>query len=261
MRPGWNPTRRNRNSGTKAHGHGQDNRMSIPESWHEYRRFYEKLSGYITVRRMVGEHELTFFVEPTRPDWFYPCTVDDICAVLAHCDQDAVSTFDTIVMRQPTRKQKLLSSVWGRAIFYFEIEEDAMGASAIIIESHDLSPIAWPKSLSPEQERELERLRGDGYGVRQTRRGHEVHVTADSMRNTVLYRTLLHEIGHHVDFDHNHGERWDGKTSLEREDYAHRYALEWGERLSKAGVLPFSPIINEESLLKDGLKREWFCLK
>lgn len=260
MRSGWNPTRRNRHVGTKAHGHGQNNRLTIPESRHELRRYYEKLSAYTAARRMVGEHELTFFVEPTRPDWFYPCTPDDICVLLSRCDPAAVSTFDAIVMRQPTRKQTILSPVWGRAIFYFEIEEDAPGMTAIVVESHDLSPFTWPKSLSPEEIRELDRLRGDGHDIRQTRRGHEVHLTADSMRNTVLYRTLLHEIGHHVDFERCSSEEWDSKTSTEREDYAHRYALEWGERLSKAGALPFAPIIDDASLLSDGLKREWFCL-
>lgn len=46
----------------------------------------------------------------------------------------------------------------------------------------------------------------------------------------------------------------------EKEDYAHRYARELHERLSKQDVLPFAPIIDDQSLISDGLKGEWFCL-
>lgn len=258
MRPGWNPTRRNRHAGTQAHGHGQDNRMTIPESWRDRRFYYEKLSAHTVVTRTIGAHELRFFVEPTRPDWFYPCTVDDICNVLSHCDPEAVSLFDFVVMRQPTRKQKMLCPVWGRALFYSDI--DTSRGAAIFIEAHDLSPVAWGKSLDPEDARELDRLRGDGHDVRTTRRGFEVHVTPASLRNTALYRTLLHEIGHHVDHARCSEAEWDGRTRAVKEDYAHRYAQELYEVLAQQGVLPFAPIIDDPSLERGGLKREWFCL-
>lgn len=258
MRPGWNPTRRNRHAGTKAHGHGQDNRMTIPESWHEAKCYFEKLDSYTVVTRQVGTRNLRFFVEPTRPDWCYPCSVDDICRVLSHCDPAALCTFDLIVMRQPTRKQKLLCPVWGRAQFSFDI--DKYSGAAIVIESRDLSPFTWGKSLDPEDTRELERLRQDGHEVRHTRRGYEIHVTPGSLRNTVLYRTLLHEVGHHVDYRRGSDAEWDAKTRAAKEDYAHRYALELYQKLAQMGVLPFDPVMDDQSLLRDGLNREWFCL-
>src|SRR4051794_40946687 len=106
MRSGWNPTRRNRNVGTKAHGHGSNNRLVIPEPWHEPKAFYERLSSFVVVTRKVGLRDLMFFVEPTRPGWFYPCSVDDTCRVLSGCNAEDLSSFDFIVMRQPTRKQR-----------------------------------------------------------------------------------------------------------------------------------------------------------
>jgi hypothetical protein len=142
MRPGWNPTRRNKHAGTKAHGHGASNRLTIPESWHELKRYYEKLRSYAVVMRTVGTRQLRFFVEPTRPDWIYPCTIDDICAVLALCDPEALLTFDFIVMRQPTRKQRILCPVWGRASFVFDIDE--YSGSAIVIEAQDSIPSSGP---------------------------------------------------------------------------------------------------------------------
>ena len=259
MRPGWNPTRRNRNVGTKAHGHGANNSLTIPESRHELKCYYEKLGSYTVVSRTVGTRKLRFFVEPTRSDWFYPCTVDDICAVLSHCSPEVLSAFEFVVMRQPTRKQRILCPVWGRAIFSFDI--DQYSGSAIIIEAQDLSPIRWENSIDPAHARELDRLREDGHDVHSTRRGIEIRVTANSLRNTVLYRTLLHELGHHIDHKRCDGDNWSSKTQSAKEDYAHRYALELKAFLSMQAAWPFAPIMDDESLLGDGLKREWFCLE
>jgi hypothetical protein len=259
MRPGWNPTRRNRHAGTKEHGHGADNRLTVPESWHELKRYFENLSSYSVVTRTVGTRQIRFLVEPTRPDWIYPCTIDDICAVLALCGPEALLTFDLIVMRQPTRKQRILRPVWGRAVFVFDI--DKFSGPAIVIEAQDLSPVVWPSSLSAERARELDRLRQDEHEICTTRRGIEIRVTPASLRNTVLYRTLLHEVGHHVDYRRSSGSGWDSKTWIEKEDFAHRYARELFERLANQHALPFAPIMDDQSLISDGLKREWFSLR
>lgn len=258
MRPGWNPTRRNKHVGTKAHGHGRDNEFVIPQSWHEPTCYFEKLSAYVLVTRTIGTRELRFFVEPTRPDWFYPCSVDDICALLSHCSDDVLASFDFIVLRQPTRKQRLLAPVWGRAAFAFDI--DKYSGAAIMIEAQAVAPISWPRSLAPESTRELERLRADGHEIRTTRRGMEIHVTPSSLRNTVLYRTLLHELGHHIDCKRSTEEQWACKTWMEKEDFAHRYALEQYAQLSNNGALPFPPILDVQTLLKDKLALAWFRL-
>jgi len=54
MRPGWNPVRRSRNIGTARQGHGENNRMVIPESWHRSQRFWENLGTCVEVRREIG---------------------------------------------------------------------------------------------------------------------------------------------------------------------------------------------------------------
>jgi hypothetical protein len=260
MRPGWNPTRRNRNIGTKAQGHGANNRFVIPEARHEAKCYYEKLSSFVSVVKTIGERHMQFFIEPTRPDFFYPCSLDDMCTMLAHCSNEEFFAFDFIVLRQPTRKQRILCPVRGRAIFHFDI--DKVVGAAIVIEAQDLLPIKWPVSIDAEKARELDRLRQDGHVVYNTRRGIEIRGTPDVLRNTVLYRTFLHEIGHHVDFRRSSSTEgaWDGKTRKEKEDFAHRYALALYERLSKLLALPFAAIINDESLASENLKRHWFCL-
>jgi hypothetical protein len=45
MRAGRDPRRRNRNIGAAKQGHGQDNRMVIPEPWADRRVFYERATA------------------------------------------------------------------------------------------------------------------------------------------------------------------------------------------------------------------------
>lgn len=257
MRPGWNPIRRNKHVGTKANGHGSNNKLVIPESWHESKRFYECLKSYVLVTRAVGNRDLHFFVEPTKQNWFYPCTIDDICAILAHCPLDDISVFDFIVLRQPTRKQHILSPVWGRAIFSFDIS--SYSGTAIILEAQSLAPIIWGSSIRTEFSREIDRLRADGHEVCRTRRDIKIHVTPNSLRNTLLYRTLLHEIGHHIDYKRWSESEWCNRTRTEKEDYAYRYADKIFQTLQRKGIVPFKPIFSLQSFEKDRLSLDWFC--
>ncbi|MFT3733831.1 MAG: hypothetical protein QM776_02155 [Rhodocyclaceae bacterium] len=257
MRAGWNPGKRNRNVGTKAHGHGEDNKLVIPESRHQLVRYWERLTSYVLVKRQIGNKEQLFFVEPTLPRQFYPCSIDDICAVLEGCDEDDLKSFDFIVFRQPTTKQRVLAHVWGRAVFAIDI--DQFWGSAIIIESQSVDGIKWGKSLTPEDAKELRRLRSDGHEVTVGRRAILISPTSMSLRNTVLYRTLLHEIGHHLDYSRTELEAWAQKTTLLKEDYAHGYAEEQANKMRLAGVIPFPSKLDAESLAKDNLKQEWFA--
>ena len=257
MRAGWNPARGNRKVGTKARGHGQDNRLTIPGDWDDLRRFYERLASYVVVKRCVADRELVFLVEPTRPGWFHPCTIDDLCLAMSRIPQQHLATFDLVVLRQPTRKQRVLSAVWGRAISIFEVGEHS--GPAIVLEAQDNEPFTWPLSLSPDRSRELERLREDGHAVRRSRRCFEVITTPDTIRNTVLYRTLLHEIGHRVDRSRCSFEEWNGRTSTELEDYAHRYACEAFATLRQAGVAPFAALFDAQGMRQEGLAPEWFA--
>jgi len=105
MRPGWNPVRRNRNMGTARRGHGENNQMVIPESWHRSQRFWENLGACVAVRRLIGAKIQVFLVEPPQVNWFYPCSIDDMAKLLAHFPAEDLLSFDFIVLRQPTRKQ------------------------------------------------------------------------------------------------------------------------------------------------------------
>ncbi|CAH0355538.1 ImmA/IrrE family metallo-endopeptidase [Aquabacterium sp. CECT 9606] len=150
-----------------------------------------------------------------------------------------------------------MSPVWGRAIFYFEA--NAFNGSAIILEAQELAPIPWPLSLSPERVRELERLAEDGHQIHRGQRQYDIHPSFASLRNTVLYRTLLHEVGHHVDHRDCTEETWNTRTSSQKEDFAHRYAAEKARLLRAAGVSPFPPMVNQVEMIAAGLRTEWFA--
>jgi hypothetical protein len=273
MRPGWNPTRRNRNIGTAKQGHGQNNRLTIPKSWPDDRVFWEVLVNPIAITRMIQNQEITFIVEPAYADWFYPCTVDDVAQVLSLVPEDDLEGIELIIFRQPTRKQNHQNYVWGRFLYYPSVGQ--YSGTAICLEAQCLSkPLRWPLSLGPESTRELGRLRADGHIIHQEKRHYRIESNPETLRNTVLFRTILHELGHYVDWvrsvilpslateDDGEDERihqeFDTKPSAMREDFAHRYAAELFTKLRAQGKLPFPHICDPVSMDRDGLEASWF---
>ena len=276
MRAGWNPTRRNRNIGTPKQGRGQDNRLVIPKSWPDDRVFWDVLNHPVAIPRIIGNCELTFLVESPRPECFYPCTIDDVASALALVPQGDLAGIELIIFRQPTRKQAQISSVWGRFLHY--AAPGPYSGTAICLEAYDLSErLSWPLSLGPDSCRELARLEADGHKVGQGCRRYTIRCTPESVRNTVLFRTLFHELGHSVDWvssvilptldatDDDETKRirqqFASKPTKDKEDFAHRYAEELASRLRKSGQIPFPAKVNSASILSDGLDPAWFTTK
>jgi hypothetical protein len=249
MNCGWDATRRNRNIGTSKQGHGQDNRLTIP--WCGLKLYYENLTEYKVALRTVHSRSLPFIVEETRADSCHACTVDDIARVLQQAPSSDFFGIDFIVLRQPKRKEEIINPVWGRIAFYAEI--GAHQGRAIFIDAVTPSrPMRWSKSLTPDRQQELDRLRGDGHEIITTRHDHKINVSLESLRATQLYRTLLHEIGHSVDNDRD-PIAFDQKSSLEKETFAHQYAEKLRERLVRFGVIPFDRIFDKKTIGRDGL--------
>ena len=253
-----NPSRRNRNIGTAKQGHGRSNRMVIPESWHDSRVFYEKLRSPVRLMRIIGGKELTFLVEETLFDHRHPCTIDDICHMLRYVPANDWAMLDIVVLRQPTRKQKILSNVWGRLSYYYET--DTCTGVAIVLESQPCnSVLKWSKSLSPDDQKEINRLANDGHEVRFEKKHIAIQSTLANCRNTQLFRTIPHEIGHYHHYRKtNSPQRYSSLTMDEREAAAHRYADELTKRLHIDGSIPFDRLLDSRSLRKDNLAREWF---
>ncbi|HKQ73330.1 MAG TPA: hypothetical protein VJ810_06355, partial [Blastocatellia bacterium] len=160
MKRGWDATRRNRNIGTANQGFGQDNKMVIP--WCGLNRYYENLTEYKVIDRSVHSRSLPFLVERTRADSCHACTIDDIARILQHVPFSDFYGIDFIVLRQPKRKEEIINPVWGRVVYFAEI--GAHRGRAIFLEAVNPSvSMRWSKSLTPDGQQELERLKVDGH--------------------------------------------------------------------------------------------------
>ena len=244
MRGTWNPTRRNKNIGTRKAGHGSNNKMVIPKRFRDSRAYWEQLNDYIAATRIVYEKEIHFFVEPTANNYKYHCTIDDVAYLLSHVPEEDIGILDLIVFRQPKKKEQIISPVWGMVDFCMDIGKNFY--TAIILEATDVDrPIYWDKSLTPDDMAELERLRQDGHPIIQNKRGYDIFCSSASVRNTQLYRTLLHEIGHWVQWQSTvlipggSAENYYRIQESEREVFAHRYADRLYGKLLNEGVIPF----------------------
>src|SRR5436309_1617865 len=103
MRGGWNPVRRNRNIGTPLRGRGRNNAFFPPLT----RRPMAGVSA--ADRRIVGGQEITFITDETLPGFIHACTVDDVLRMLAALPPEDWTGIQTIVFRQLTRKERMLS--------------------------------------------------------------------------------------------------------------------------------------------------------
>lgn len=249
MRSGWRPERRNRKIGTKEAGFKQSNKMTIPRRWldRDGSPRLLRMGPLQTIEHELPGGSLTFLYESPRPDCTYGCSPKDVAHIFANVPARDREDLEIVAFRQPTRKQQILNPVWGRLFYYAEFE--AHDGPTIVIEAVDLSRrMRWPRKLSLENRHELKRLRDDGHKIDEDRRGYTIRYTQRSVRQTILYRTLLHELGHwvhwltEVERPRNGGrDRYFAKPASEREAFAHAYAERLAERLRRKGVIPFPP--------------------
>lgn len=144
---------------------------------------------------------------------------------------------DFVVLRQPKRKEEILSPVWGR--YYPYSGFDTRYGGAIILETMDLSRVLhWRKPLNAMGMKELEKLRGEGHEITETPKRFEIRATVAAVRQTQLFRTLPHEIGHHVHAS-SHAD-YDRLPISEQErfaeDYARDFIVRWGELLGDEDI-------------------------
>lgn len=258
MKSGYNPVRRNRNIGTAKQGRERRNALTIPLVCNADRIWWENLGPHTVVKRDVGVHEITFLVENTRADCVHACTVDDLCSILSFVPKSDLESLDTVVLRQSTRKQAIVNPAWGRLAYSAEFGKPGHKAShtgpAVFLEATNPTRVwTWSRKLCPEDSIELESLKNDGHRVKDTGKHFEFHSSLESVRTTQLYRTLLHEIGHWVDWlekvvrpagddfvlrDALSG-RYFARPDQERELFAHQYADVLRKRLTAEGRIPF----------------------
>lgn len=269
----WNTARRNRNIGTEKSGYTQNNSLVIPERWADCRIYWERLVSPVFHTLSINGHELTIAVEPPKEGYVHASTPRDVVRVLEFVEQEHLKEIELIVFRQPKKKEEILKPAWGRFVYYADLGRSS--GPAIYLEAVRVGcAIKWSNKLNPYQMKELYSLESDGHKIEKGKRGYEIKTTPDSVRNTQLYRTLPHEIGHAVDYLNNSLKQemqsnseaeeeyirkiYNSKPSLDKEEYAHRYAREFFEKWSMKGLLPFERKYDENELKSMGLNPKWF---
>lgn len=252
-----NPTRRNRNIGTAKQGFGQDNELVIPDRLNAPYWLCRIGTCKIEEREVAGR-KVRFVIEANALGCVHPCTVSDVLHILKALPQSDLAGLQTIVFRQPTRKQLILSPAWGRLLYDTEISTSSGKtlATGPVIFLDAVKPdrvIVWSTSLDPDRSQELDRLRHDGHEIQRLGNKFNISVSVTSARNTQLYRTLLHEIGHWFDWlskveqpvtrggdRESLEETYFARPKSERESFAHRYADAQRVILENKGIIPFA---------------------
>ncbi len=270
----FDATRRNRKIGTEDQGWRKQSKFDIPERWDSMKLYYEELREHTVTHRYVHDQKLTFVVEATQGDHVHACTPDDIAHLLGLLPAECVmglSSIEGVVLRQATRKQQNLAPVWGRLNYYGEV--GPIAGPTIFIESQ-IPWSRWSRSTKQtlEQQSELLRMQQLVGGSRLEGRHHWFDWGLLQLRRWLLYHTLIHEVGHWVDYlskveipSHNGDgdaddlwERYHQRPRAEREGFAHRFSDEWRDELIRTGMLPFARKYDEEALRKEGIDPAWF---
>lgn len=270
---GWNPTRRNKNIGTKKSGYSKNNKFVVPERWCDYRVFWERLIDPVIFPITIKEHDITFLIEPVKTDYVHACTPADIIKILNLIEEEHLEEIRLVVLRQPKKKEEIIKPIWGRFVYYADLGK--YSGPGVYLEAVKINKIIkWSNKLDPYDKKELKALKNDGHEIKTVKRGYEIYTTPISVRNTQLFRTLAHEIGHAVDYLNNSlnpsvkanseteseyvTEVYNSKPALDKEEYAHRYAKLFYEKYNIKGVLPFDKIYDENSIKELGLNEKWF---
>ena len=246
-----NNTRRNKNIGTAKHGHGQNNKLTIAEPYCTSKYFYERLYKYTKTKKVINGHEFVFTIEKVRDTSVHSCSIEDIQTIIEQIPESDYGDLKFIVFRQPKRKEEILSPVWGRLIYIYEFEDEYL--PAIIIDAIDLTKkLKLSNKLTLEQKKELERLKNDGHEIINDGRYYIAELKKENVRNTQLYRTLLHEFENYFHYlelverpslnKQDYEERrnlYFKIPTIEKEKFANTYAEKLYSNLKSKNIIPF----------------------
>ncbi|MCD7933065.1 MAG: hypothetical protein LUH15_17865 [Tannerellaceae bacterium] len=248
-------TQRNRNTGISKQEQGRNNSLTLPKPVYKTDgcTYYEQLGKYTQSSHTVNGQEIIFIIEDTYKDFYHACSIDDVLYVLKEIPEEDFGELKFIIFRQPKRKEQRSFPVWGRLIYSYEFEKEYY--PAIILEAVPKDGVLkWNKKEFVEFQKEFNRLKSDGHCIVEENGYYQIILSPEAVRNTLLYRTLPHEIGHYVhyleiverpiaaiekiDFDKYLNEmdkKWNyfhnSIPTVEKETFAHKYAAKIREKL------------------------------
>lgn len=162
-----------------------------------------------------------FISEPTLQGYIHACTEQDVIAALRTLPAADLKGLLFIVFHQPTRKGEQQSPRW--AAYYPEYTYRSMSGPAIVLEAIDPErPIKWGTSLEPDDQKELELLEREGHDIQREKKAIYITPSIASIKKTQLERSLVHEVGHHVDYMRDPA-AFPKKSSVQKEAFANTY--------------------------------------
>lgn len=227
-----NQIKRNRNIGTKKSGYKKQSKFDIP--WQNHNPFYENIKIQTQCQKTINGKTYDFIVEKLNTDYIYSCDIDEICGVLSHSSKDDLEGLKLIILRQPKKKEEILNLCWGMLVYDFEYNGERQ--PAIILEAINLNTIIKIKKtgISPFVQKELEQLQIEGHQIVTENKKIIIKPTLQSAKNTQLYRTLLHEVGHYVYFKKG----YNINNYEENEAFANNYAKTQGSLHGNGSIAP-----------------------
>lgn len=267
--PGWNSSKRNRKIGTEDQGFKRRNDFDIPASWHDDRIFWQKLKDPVALPCTIGSHAFTVLVEPTHRDYRHHVSISDLLRLVRHIPQDHRRDITVFAFRQPKRKEAIFAPAWGRMGYLADFGR--YSGPSVLLEAQPVNfTYKIENNLSADMMRELALLEQEGHDVRLTKRHFAIQSPLEAIRRTQLFRTLIHEIGHYVDYLEKVGQlgeapdatddlqdRYFARPVMEREHFAEKYAASVRGELGAKGIIPFDPLpMSVEHRSK--LNPEWF---
>ena len=172
----------------------QNNKLKISTPYRTLKSFYERIEKYQTEIRVINDHEFLFITEETRQDCFHSCSVEDLIKIIHHIPKDDYGDLRFIILRQPKRKEEIISSVWGRLIYSFDFENEYF--AAIILDYIDINKkLIWFKKQTIEDQKEFSRLKQDGHIFMENKRAFISELKLEVSRNTQLTERYYMNLG------------------------------------------------------------------
>lgn len=248
----------------------------VPRGREWWRSYAKGLRDYVQVHRTINGKPLQFLIEPVETGYVHPCTPDDVVELLELLPIQAVAgpyPLQAVVMRQAPKKESILRGAWGRFCPYVDLGPVA-GAVIFLEAAKPYNEISWGAKLDLECQGEVRRMDALLERVPGKGKEHRYKMGFAGLRRWVLYHTLIHEVGHWMDYrrmvvwpsERGEIEESDGidaywrRPLAERESFAHRFSDEWRDELSRRHRgIPFEQQLYRARLKEERVEPTWFA--
>lgn len=210
----------------RKRNYGKNNKLTSPGEWLHVGRLFDP-NKVESISLQVGDERYWLFREKTLPGFIHALSPQDIEAVLSRVPPADLIGIAWFAQLQPTHKHDVLRRAW--ASYYSEVTLGKKVGSMVVLYAFNLSQkLGWKNnSLRPFDVQEITKLEKEGHYVSYAKRGATIALSLRSIAAT-QHRSLLHEIGHHLDRKTN-PLQYERASKLEKEKFAEQYVTRYAD--------------------------------